>query len=96
MKARRTPKGRAVRAKKSPSWPSTRWLEQYGRTLTLAEITLVQAHRGLPPAVQRHLSEYASGLIMELASDGRVKSALRALLGSPALQDRPVPRGTKS
>ena len=93
MKARGTTKRRDARPKTSQSWPSPRWLEQYGRTLTLAEITLVQAHRGLPLAVQRHLSEYASGLIVELASEGRVKSALRALLGSPALQDRPEPRG---
>ena len=65
-----------------------RWLERYGRMLTDDEIRLIQAHRGLPSSVQAHLNAYASGLIVELASVGRVKAALRALLSSPALPDQ--------
>lgn len=56
---------------------SPRWLERYGCTLTPDEIQLVQARRGLPPAQQTHLNTYAAGLVVELASKGRVKAALQ-------------------
>src|SRR5688572_25257836 len=78
---RTTGKKRQPRSEFSPPW-----LERYGRTLTGEEITLVEARRGLPPEVQTHLNAYASGIVVQLASEGRVKAALRALLDSPALQ----------
>ena len=74
-----------------PEYPQ-RWLERYGRTLTGDEIQLVQAHRGLPPGQQAHLNAYAAGLIVELASNGRVRAALQAVVQSPALQQ---PRGAR-
>ena len=74
-----------------PEYPQ-RWLERYGRTLTGDEIQLVQGRRGLPPEQQTHLNAYAAGLIVERASNGRVRAALRAILDSPALQQ---PRGAR-
>lgn len=86
---RHSPKKPQLRPR--PDYPK-RWLEHYGSTLTSEEIRLVQARRGLPSAQQEHLNTYAAGLVVELASQGRVKAALRALVDSPALHK---PRGTR-
>jgi hypothetical protein len=94
MTRKTTPRRRSLKKQQPrPDYPK-RWLERYGRSLTGEEIRLVQAHRGLPSPYQTHLNRYASGLIVELASDGRVKAATRALRDSPVLQEPPqdVPR----
>ena len=58
--------------KRPQPWPSRRWLEQYGRTLTGDEIQLVQAHRGIAEPEQRVLRQYAAHLVI---NRGKVESS---------------------
>lgn len=63
---------------------SKRFLTSYGRGLIEDEIKLVQAYRGLPADRQNHLMAYASGLVLEHASDGRVSLAATAQIAANA------------
>lgn len=66
-------------ATRSDGYQSPQWLARYGRTLSHDEIRLVQGYRGLPRHLQEHLRKYASGLVIEHASEGRVLGAAREL-----------------